>query len=464
MSSVIAIALFSLIAEAPEIELGEALFHDTRFSSRQGDMHTSCASCHLLTDPTGPRAFTELLSRSWLPWRKEDPRRETLRNTPTILDAAFMPRLHFDGEFTSLEEQAAKTLTGRNFGWLPHEKAKGRSRLHAVVTDSSEDNPYPNQFKTAYNVDVQDLSEEETLEWVARAISDYVRRQTSARNAPYDEFLQMNGLDFGPHTNESPKDYARRLMNGVYGRHQAGDLERPENFSLDALKGMRIFFTTKGTRSVGNCAACHVPPLFTDFDFHNTGVTQDEYDAAHGPGSFAGLVIPNLDAAERPDQRFMQPIDPGRPGDVDLGYWNYAPASSSDELDSAMAAFKTPTLRNLALTAPYMHSGNFPTLRHVLAQKARMSIGATTRDTTYGARYSYNDEEDATDTNAAGAPYAAVYQGEPVAAANLRNPDPEFTAINLSARDIPPLIAFLNTLDEKEVASSSTLYVTTNAN
>jgi hypothetical protein len=35
-------------------------------------------------------------------------------------------------------------------------------------------------------------------------------------------------------------------------------------------------------------------PNFTDFGLHNTGATQEEYDAVHGQGAFAALAIPDL--------------------------------------------------------------------------------------------------------------------------------------------------------------------------
>src|SRR5262245_4647878 len=87
------------------VRLGLRLFNDARFSSPKGDLQNSCGSCHLYDeDPQGLRAQTDFFSRSWVPWRATDPRREELRNSPTILDAGLMPRLHFDGEFNSLED------------------------------------------------------------------------------------------------------------------------------------------------------------------------------------------------------------------------------------------------------------------------------------------------------------------------------------------------------------------------
>jgi len=71
----------------------------------------------------------------------------------------------------------------------------------------------------------------------------------------------------------------------------------------------------------GDCFHCHTPDLFTDLRFHNTG----------------------LDAS---------PADPG------------LAATTGQNTD--VGKFKTPTLRNVALTAPYMHDGRFQTLDEVL--------------------------------------------------------------------------------------------------
>ena len=94
-----------------------------------------------------------------------------------------------------------------------------------------------------------------------------------------------------------------RYMNGDRGA-----------LSPDALTGLQLF-TGKA-----NCVACHVGPTFTDEAFHNTGVT---------PGGDSGRALVT-----------------GR--DEDRG------------------KFKVPSLRNVALTAPYMHNGSVPTLEAVI--------------------------------------------------------------------------------------------------
>ncbi|MBS1936365.1 MAG: c-type cytochrome [Bacteroidetes bacterium] len=88
--------------------------------------------------------------------------------------------------------------------------------------------------------------------------------------------------------------------------------------SAQELSGMNLFFT-----EAGDCFHCHGLPLMTDNAFHNIGL--DSVFTGANAGRFAVTGNP-----------------------ADLG------------------AFKTPTLRNIALTAPYMHDGRFQTLEQVM--------------------------------------------------------------------------------------------------
>jgi cytochrome c peroxidase len=101
-----------------------------------------------------------------------------------------------------------------------------------------------------------------------------------------------------------------------FDHFQAGDRSRLTTQQRDGL----ALFTGKA-----GCSSCHIPPLFTDNRFHALGVPQ------------AGPLA------------------------EDLGRF----AVTGDESDRG--AFRTPTLRNLTLTAPYMHDGVFSTLDEVVA-------------------------------------------------------------------------------------------------
>jgi cytochrome c peroxidase len=109
--------------------------------------------------------------------------------------------------------------------------------------------------------------------------------------------------------------FVRTLRSGgvPYDRFQAGDREA---LSPEARRGLELF------RGKANCLACHVGPNFTDEEFHNSGVSW---------------------------------------GRGDLGRYRVT------GVDRDRGAFKTPTLRELARTAPYMHDGSLATLEEVIA-------------------------------------------------------------------------------------------------
>jgi cytochrome c peroxidase len=149
--------------------------------------------------------------------------------------------------------------------------------------------------------------------------------------------------------------YERRLEFGPsrFDRYVAAvSSHRPltpeSSLSRDELAGLRIFV------GKGNCTNCHNGPLLTDDHFHNTGV----------PG------VPTL------------PKDEGRASGVRqvladefncLSHYSDARPEQCEELrfasdsgEELQRAYKTPSLRNAAERAPYMHAGQFATLEDVL--------------------------------------------------------------------------------------------------
>jgi cytochrome c peroxidase len=111
--------------------------------------------------------------------------------------------------------------------------------------------------------------------------------------------------------------YVRSILagNSPVDRFRHGDRRA---LSSEEAEGLRIFV------GKGNCSACHVGPNVTDEEFHNTGV-------AWADGRL---------------------IDPGR--------------FRVTGLDQHKGSFKTPTLRELPRTAPYMHDGSIDTLEEVV--------------------------------------------------------------------------------------------------
>lgn len=406
------------------ISLGFRLFKDARFSTPQGDLQNSCASCHLQDeDPQGIRAHTDFFARSWVPYRAGDPRRDELRNSPTIFDAALMPRLHFDGEFDSLEGLVKGTLAGRPMGWLPAEQDQAFNHIRNVILkDGGEGarSSYRAQFLAAFQTDPESASASQLIDLAAQAISDYMRTLKTRRTTAYDRFVSANGLDSAPAAGEDAKVFADRQLSKLDSLEKKRSVKLPAGFDAAALRGMRVFFQTNGTASVGNCVTCHAPPLFTDLSFHNMGISQGEYEQVNGEGSFAALEIPGPAEARRPSAQYRETPARKKPGCVDLGHWNFvdlktSPLRRAGETDDRflqrmIATFKTPTLRNLAFSYPYMHTGGFTTLESALGELMRLS--------------------------------------EMARAKQIREGDEELARIRINDADIKTLVAFLNTLNE----------------
>ncbi len=399
------------------VRLGERLFRDERFSTPNGDLPASCSHCHMLgEDPQGPRAYADFFNRSWVSSRSQDQRRFELRNSPTIFDAGEMPRLHYDGEFASLEELVKGTFAGRPMGWLPGEEAQAYERARAVVLNDKGEVAYRDQFKKAFGVELENLGRDETMNLIAGAVAQYCRTLNTRKDSAYDRFIALNKLGDKPAPGESGKDYAKRLLAGINSLERTGALKLTKDFERAALDGLRVFF---GAES-GNCATCHTPPLFTDHSFHNIGISQREYDRFHGEGKFAALQIPGAADAKRPSPQFRETPLKEKPGSADLGFWNFVDLKTSplrregesDDrfLQRMIAAFKTPTLRNLRYTHPYFHDGSLHTLEEVIGEMIRLSDMAR--------------------------------------AGSLREADDELARVRIAASDVEPLAAFLNSLNE----------------
>ncbi|MEP7336252.1 MAG: cytochrome c peroxidase [Acidobacteriota bacterium] len=407
---------------AAVVRLGERLFKDDRFSTPNGDLPANCAHCHLLDeDPQGLRAYTDFFNRSWVSYRPQDPRRLELRNSPTILDAAQAPRLHYDGEFGSLEELVKGTFCGRPMGWLPGEQTQAMDRVRSVVVNDKGEDAYPQGFKTAFGVEAESLNREQIIDIIAKAVADYVRTLKTRQDAPYDRFVATNGLERKPATGENNVAFASKLLAQVNALEAKSSLKLTKDFDATALAGLKIFMRTEGGSEVGNCVSCHTPPLFTDFSFHNIGVSQREYDGIHGEGKFAALPIPDAANVRRPSSLFREIPAKSRPELVDLGFWNFVDlkattlrrAKETDDqlLRRMIAAFKTPTLRNLKYSHPYFHDGSVTTLDEVMTEMIRL--------------------------------------GKMARAGRVRESDEGLARIILTEAEIGPLVAFMNSLNEE---------------
>ena len=128
-----------------------------------------------------------------------------------------------------------------------------------------------------------------------------------------------------------------------------GDREAAARYSEDAQRGLRIFVGR------GNCSLCHFGPNFTHGEFHEIGIPVFKKGGGVDWGRYEG--IKRLRAS-----RFNL-----------LGAYNdnpkQAPGTSTRHvalIPQAFEQFKVPSLRNVALTAPYMHNGHLATLADVV--------------------------------------------------------------------------------------------------
>jgi cytochrome c peroxidase len=248
---------------AQTIALGRKLFYDPRLSK---DNTVSCASCH---NPNF--AFTDRL-----PIARGIGRLLGVRNTPTLLNAAYSPIQFWDGRAASLEAQSAFPIANPVEMNQPHEVS---------VSKIDRDPAYRADFALAFGPG------HVTLGQIQKSLASFERTLLSG-NSPFDRY--------------------------EYG----GDKQA---LTPDAIRGLAIFEDPKR----GNCEVCHTIhaqyALFTDGKFHNTGA------GVNGAGDFTDL---------------------GRFGQT--------------KLQADKGEFKTPTLRNVALTPPYMHDGSLTTLHDVV--------------------------------------------------------------------------------------------------
>ena len=194
-------------------------------------------------------------------------RRVGLRNTPSVLNAVYRPTFAWDGRSRTLESQVLLPIQD------PDEMALSLVELEQRVRARSS---YARAFR-------REFGEDPTPRTIGLALAAYLRTLRSG-DAPIDRF-------------------------------RAGDTLA---LSAPARLGFRLF------NGKANCTTCHVGPLFSDGDFHNTGIAwrDDEF--------------------------------------TDIGRAN------ATGLTEDIGRFKTPSLRNVAITAPYMHDGSKRSLEDVI--------------------------------------------------------------------------------------------------
>lgn len=303
-------------------ELGHALFFDRRLS---GNGTVACASCHKpelsFTDGLELAAGTSIGPR----------------HTPSLLGISYSPWFYWDGRKDSQWSQALAPLEAS------HEHNTDRTTVAQLII---QDQSYRKRYESIFgpmpdalpNVSATPLGNEAQVdEWnklsgstqvqinkvftnAGKALAAYQRKIVPGRSR-FDDFADSVSLDWSEGI-DSPLSSAE-------------------------IAGLSLFIDK------GQCASCHNGPLFTNHEFHNTGVM---------------AIRGELPPMARYDGVRIARDDPFNC----LGDYSDAQPNECTELRFArdendlVGAQKTPTLRNVSETAPYMHGGQIKTLNEVV--------------------------------------------------------------------------------------------------
>ncbi len=290
-------------AIADKVLLGSKLFFDMSLSEPPGQ---ACASCHLpsagFADPDAELPVS----------RGVNPRHFGNRNTPTVAYAAFTPPFRFDKEEGLylggfFHDGRAATLEAQAKGPLLNPLEMGNAGPERVIAKVRQAD-YAPLFEQLYGPEAfADVAQ--AYDHLADAIATFERSDFfSPFSSKYDAYLR-------------------------------GQVE----LTPQEKRGLDLFEDEKK----GNCAACHPSekgedgshPLFTDFSYDNLGVPKLKESPFY-----------------HVDKRFNREAERV----IDLGLGGVLGKVSEN------GKFKVPTLRNIAITAPYMHNGFFSTLEEVL--------------------------------------------------------------------------------------------------
>lgn len=292
--------------------LGQAFFFDFRFSKHST---IACSTCH-----SPFYAFADIESTSLATGRGT-------RNTPTVLNAGYNEWQLWDGRAETMWAQALFALEGED------EMAGTRTQYAHVIHQ---------HYKADYEAVFGPLPE---LEDTTRFPSDGKPGDPAFDDMSEADQIAVNTIF--SNIGKAFEAYQRLLISrdAPFDRYVAGD---EVAISPEAKRGLKIFI------GKGGCVDCHNTPRFTDNGFHNIGVPSGPVE---DKGRFQGIpkLLNNMfnNAGIYSDSRV-----------------------ESEEMLGVMAAkpedqgaFRTPTLRNVALTAPYFHTGEFPTLLSVIEFK-----------------------------------------------------------------------------------------------
>ncbi len=315
-------------ADDPEAAvLGQMLFFDPKLSET-GEV--SCATCH---DPTQDWTDGKTVSVGLEP---------VTRNAPTLFNLAHHRWFFWDGRKDSLWSQS--------LGPIENTREMGGSRIevyHSIAGDAERRALYTHVFEP--------FPQLETKTPPAKGYPN----PGNPRDPMHQGWLQLSASDQDRinqvfvNVGKAIEAFERKLVSKaspfdafVASLHPSEP--SPANLLSDsAVRGLKLFIDK------GQCTLCHSGPHFTDLEFHNIGL--DRGKNALDSGRFEGVALVKADPFNG-QGNFSD--DRSIAANQSLHYLAQKPNN--------LGEFKTPTLRNVATTPPYMHDGRFASLRDVL--------------------------------------------------------------------------------------------------
>jgi cytochrome c peroxidase len=233
--------------------------------------------------------------------------KHAIYNPPTLINVVYNKHLFWDGRISALEQVVHRTLDDERGPWAykDHERPEKFHAWGGVVARLREDKSYRKQFDEVFGTDPNQDN-------LGRALATYLRT-ILAGDSIYDQ-AERRRQKTGAKSLQA--DHFEYVLNNPQAREALGEGIDPIETAKELALGHELFF------GKARCAACHPPPLFHDQGFHNIGLQEQIFPHRESMGRFAVLPLGAKDARYR-------------------------------------GAFKTPTLRYLARTFPYMHTGRY---------------------------------------------------------------------------------------------------------
>ena len=310
-------------------KFGQALFFDKRLS-KNGKV--ACASCHIPENYFAEKTSLPELAGSG-----------ATRNTPTVVGAFASLWQFWDGRKDSLWSQALGPFEN------PDEHNMTRQEILLQV------NQHYAEDYTALFGDLPHLTSLiETPSKSEQTSIDHAFANIGKAIAAYEAQLMP-----------SPSRFDLFVTQLLHHKTQPDDTSQPsqpkQSRYLNGMEqqGLKLFLSEEH----GRCFRCHNGPYFSNFDFQVIG-TEKTHKTHADLGRLRGVQLHLADP--------FKCSGIYSDANVDLGECNESIYTKiiGSELDGA---FKVPSLRNVTLTAPYMHHGEMETLTDVLQHYSRVN-------------------------------------------------------------------------------------------